>query len=103
MLRISSGGGHPPRHERLVVVGGLCQRQALEQPGQVTVWIDTVGLACFNETKEICAGMCAGNRICEQEALACNDKRANGIFTEIMPTPRLCRVVHARGGGYGIS
>jgi len=67
------GGRHPPRHKRLVVVGGLCQRQALEQPGQVTVWIDTIGLASFNETKEICAGMCAGNRICEQEALARND------------------------------
>ncbi len=67
------GGRHPPRHERLVVVGGLCQRQALEQPGQVTVWIDTIGLAGFNETKEICAGVCAGNRICEQEPLARND------------------------------
>ena len=27
---------------------------------------------------------------------------ASGM-TRVMPTPRLCRVMHARGGGYGLS
>ena len=27
---------------------------------------------------------------------------ASGM-TAVMPTPRLCRVTHARGGGYGLS
>ncbi|MBB5504425.1 hypothetical protein HDG35_000660 [Paraburkholderia sp. JPY681] len=32
-----------------------------------------------------------------------NDCHAASGMSKVMATPRLCRVVHARGGGYGLS
>ncbi|MBB5547492.1 hypothetical protein GGD70_007852, partial [Paraburkholderia fungorum] len=32
-----------------------------------------------------------------------NQAHAASGMNHVMPTPRLCRVTHARGGGYGLS
>jgi hypothetical protein len=51
------------RHRRWrgMVVDGLRERKALEQPGEVSIWIDAAGLAGFDQRAKVCAGMCAGN------------------------------------------
>ncbi|KVN36397.1 hypothetical protein WJ64_00015 [Burkholderia ubonensis] len=60
----------------VVVVGGARQRQALEQPGQVTIRIDAIGLACFDERIEIGARVRAVDGVREQPSAASNAKLA---------------------------
>ena len=38
-----------PRQQRFVVIGRLCQRQALEHVDQPAVWIDPTALGGFNQ------------------------------------------------------
>lgn len=47
--RETQRGGHGPRQQRGVVVSGLRERKSLEQPGEVAVRVDAVGLAGFDE------------------------------------------------------
>jgi hypothetical protein len=45
------------------------------------------------------------NRYVENETwpIGNNVIHAASGMNDVMPTPRLCRVVHARGGGHGLS
>lgn len=67
-------GALAPGQERGVVVGRFSERQFHEQPGEVTVRIDAVRLAGLDERVEIGTGLCAGDSVCEQPALAANDE-----------------------------
>ena len=46
--------------------------------------LDAIGLAGFDERVEICAGMGTGHRVAEQPIAATDDKRAYGVFAEVV-------------------
>ena len=76
--------GHLPGQERVVVFDGLRQRETVEQPSEVTIRVDAVGLAGFDQRIEIGACVRAVDGVREQPATASDDKRANGIFAGIV-------------------
>src|SRR6202022_1898873 len=76
--------GHLPRQERVVVVDGLRQREAGEQPGEVTIRVDAVGLACFDQRIEIGARVRTIDGVSEQPATASQAERTNGIFAGVV-------------------
>lgn len=50
-------GLEPLRQVCCVVIDGLCQRQCLEQRDQITIKIDTIGLAGFDQRVQIRTGV----------------------------------------------
>ena len=59
-----------PGQQSLEVINGLRGGEFLEEPDEVGVRIDAVGLAGFDDGVEIRTGVCAGDRIGEQPVAA---------------------------------
>lgn len=53
MLGSTELGRHLPGRQRVVIVDGLRRWETLEQPGEVSIRIDTIGLAGLDERIEI--------------------------------------------------
>ncbi len=92
-----------PRQQSLIVVGGVRVRQTFEQRDEVLVRLNAVGFAGLHERIQVSGGVCAGDGVTEEPAPASNRERSDRVLTRVMPTPRICRVVHMRGGGCGLS
>ena len=73
-----------PRQQRLVVVGGLSERQGHEQGLQIAVRVDAVGLAGLQQRVQICARVGAGHGIREQPVASSDDKWADRILARVV-------------------
>lgn len=73
-----------PRQQCFEVFDGFCQGQLTEQLNQIGIGLDAIGLAGFDERVEICAGMGTGHRVAEQPIAATDNKRAYGVFAEVV-------------------
>ena len=77
----TQGSWHVPGQKRVVVLDGVRERDAPEQPVQVTVGIDSTGFAGFDERVKIGARSRAVDSVREQPAAAPDHKRADRILT----------------------
>jgi len=92
-----------PRQQRIDGLNGLGRRQFTQHPAQPGVRLEAVGTSRLDERVNYCARMSARRGVREQPSFSSNYEWADRILAAVMPTPRLCRVMHARGGGYGLS
>lgn len=84
-------------------VGIRCPlRQFGEHVKRVGIRLDVACATREHEAVDRRACLRASDRVTEQPGLAACAERPDVALDNVMPTPRLCRVMHARDGGYGL-
>ena len=73
-----------PRQQRFIVIGVLCQGQALEHVAQPCVRLFAIGFGAFNERVKQRTGFGTGWRVREEPGFASHCERPDGGFNRII-------------------